>query len=148
METNTSNTATKLRLSRTYDASRKEIFDALTNPSELSKWFAPSDEFEAYVDKFEARKGGSYRIEMRHRDGNVQTCIGKIQEITPPDRLVYTWKWEGGEMGDTLVTWELLETESGTELVLIHERFPNEEAKSQHEKGWTGFMARLEEVLA
>ena len=148
METRTSDSATKLRLSRTYDASRKEVFEALTKPSELSKWFAPGDDFEVYVDTFEAKSGGAYRIEMRHKEGNVHTCIGKIQEITPPNRLVYTWKWEGGEMGDTLVTWELREVESGTELVLIHERFPNEEAKSEHEKGWMGCMAQLDKALA
>ena len=148
METNTIETANSLRIVRRYAAPRPLVFEALTDPALLSQWFAPNDDFEAYVDRFEATADGSYRIEMRHASGNIHTCVGTIQEIRPPERLVYTWSWEGGEMGETLVTWELNETEinemnKGTELVLTHERFPNDEAAAHHTEGWTGIMGRL-----
>lgn len=146
METKTTGSETALRLVRRYPAPPNRVFDALTKPDLLSRWFAPSDDFDAVVDRFEAEVGGSYRIEMRNKDGNVHTCIGKVQEVDAPNRLVYTWRWEGGAMGempDTLVTWELQPVGNGTELVLIHERFPNEEAKGQHEQGWNGCMERL-----
>lgn len=148
MEAKATESPTKLRITRTFDATRREVFDALTKPEELSKWFAPSDEFEAYVDRFDTEVGGSYRIEMRHKDGNVHTCIGTIREIKAPERLVYTWRWEGGEMGDTRVTWELRDADEGTELILTHDQFPNEEAKAEHSKGWNGCLARLDRVFA
>lgn len=148
MEARTTESTTTLRIVRTYSASRKDVFEALTEPAQLSKWFAPSDDFEAYVDTFDAEVGGSYRIEMRHKDGNVHTAVGTIREVNAPDRLVYTWKWEGGEMGDTLVTWELRDAGEETELVLTHEQFPNEEAKEEHAQGWHGCLARLEGVFA
>lgn len=147
METKTIDSATQLHIVRTYSASRAEVFKALTEPDRLSRWFAPSDEFEAYVDRFDAEVDGTYRIEMRHKEGNVHTAVGTIREIKPPSRLVYTWKWEGGEMPDTLVTWVLREVDGGTELTLIHDQFPNEEAKNEHLQGWNGCLARLELAL-
>lgn len=140
--------ATKLKLTRTFDATPEDVFDALTEPDELSKWFSPTDDMEVFVDKFEARVGGAYRIEMRAKDGDVHTCIGKIREIDRPNRLAYTWSWEGGEMGDTLVTWQLRDTKKGTELVLTHDQFPNEEAAERHNEGWVGCLARLEKALS
>lgn len=147
MTTNTIDSQTTLRIVRTFDAAPARVFDALTRPDLLAQWFAPSDELTVVVDRFEEKVGGSYRIEMRHQKGDVHTAIGEIREIDRPNRLVYTWKWEGGEMPDTLVTWELSADEAGTELVLTHEQFPNEEAKEQHEQGWTAMMPRLASVL-
>ncbi len=147
METKMTESTTQLRIVRTYSASKNEVFKALTEPELLSRWFAPSDEFEAYVDRFEAEVDGTYRIEMRHKDGNVHTAIGTIREISPPSRLAYTWKWEGGEMPDTLVTWELKDSGDGTELTLTHDQFPNEEAKNEHLQGWNGCLARLERLF-
>lgn len=140
--------ATALHIVRTFDSPRERIFDALTKPALLTEWFAPSDEFTVAVDRFDQEVGGSYRIEMRHEGGDVHTAIGTIKEIDRPNRLVYTWKWEGGEMPDTLVTWELSVADAGTELVLLHEQFPNEEAKEQHVQGWTAMMPRLASVIA
>ncbi len=148
MDTSTIETANSLRIARRYSVPRKRVFEALTEPALLSQWFAPSDDFEAYVDRFEPAVGGSYRIEMRHEGGDIHTCIGTIQEIEPPERLVYTWSWEGGEMGETLVTWELHETDGGTELVLLHERFPNEDATAQHTEGWIGCVGRLQHLFS
>jgi glutathione S-transferase len=148
METKTTDTAKSLRIVRSFDAPRQQVFAALTESALLSQWFAPSDEFEVYVDRFDAVVGGAYRIEMRHKNGDVHTCIGTIQEFDPPERLVYTWSWEGGEMGETIVAWDLREKENGTELVLSHDRFPNDEAVAHHTKGWTGIVGRLQVFLA
>jgi uncharacterized protein YndB with AHSA1/START domain len=60
--------------------------------------------------------------------------------VKPPERLVFTWEWEDDpdrkDAGDTLVTIELRERGTGTEVVLTHERFPNERARREHEAGW------------
>lgn len=147
MEAKTTESTTRLHIVRTYSATPNDVFKALTEPNLLSRWFAPTDEFETVVDRFDAEVDGEYRIEMRHKDGPVHTAIGTIREITPPSRLVYTWKWEGGEMPDTLVTWDLKDANGGTELTLTHDRLPNEEAKNKHAQGWNGILVRLEGVL-
>jgi uncharacterized protein YndB with AHSA1/START domain/uncharacterized damage-inducible protein DinB len=147
MAASTIDSATTLRLTRYYSAPRNLVFEALTEPALLAQWFAPTDEMKVVVDRFEAKVGGSYRIEMHARPDTVYTCIGTVQEILPPERLVYTWSWEGGEMPETVVTWELTEAEGGTMLTLTHERFPGEKETAGHEEGWTGAVGRLQRLL-
>ncbi|MEX2400982.1 MAG: SRPBCC domain-containing protein [Rhodothermales bacterium] len=147
MEQPTTDTTTQLRLERHYHASPEAVFAALTEPALLARWFAPTDEMEAVIDRFEARVDAPYRIEMHAPSGDVHVAIGEIREVVPNERLVYTWKWEGGEMGDTLVTWTLEASESGTVLRLLHDQFPDEEARDRHLVGWNGCLARLQPLL-
>ncbi len=51
-------------------------------------------------------------------------------------------------MGETLVTVEFNDLDGSTEVVLTHELFPNAEAKSSHEEGWTSCLNRLERLFA
>lgn len=147
MEQTSTESSIRLKIVRRYPAPREAIFVALTEPTLLARWFAPTDEMSAHVDRFKARVGGSYRIEMRHVAGEVHTAIGTIKEIQPPKKLVYTWKWEGGKMPDTLVTWRLEEAEGGTELTLVHDRFSNEEARQHHQQGWTSILQQLQPLF-
>ena len=149
METNTIDTA-QLTLTRRYAASPSAVFDAFTTEDALQRWFAPNDEMTVVVTDLDVSVGGRYRIEMRHQGGNVHTVGGTFNEIDKPNRLVFTWKWEGGEMGampDTRVAVDFAAIDGGTEVHLIHDGFPNEEAKSAHEMGWHGCMWRLDRVF-
>jgi uncharacterized protein YndB with AHSA1/START domain len=99
---------TTLRLSRTYPAPREEVFRAWTDPKALERWFAPSREFVTNVSLLELRPGGRYRVEMRKGDAS-HVVVGQYREIRPPEKLVYTWRWENHpERGteDTIVTVE------------------------------------------
>ncbi len=46
------------------------------------------------------------------------------------------------------MTVEFNDLGGSTEVVLTHERFPNVEAKTGHEEGWTGCLNRLERLFA
>jgi glutathione S-transferase len=141
-------TGLALRLERTYPAPPERVFDAWVHPDAVARWFAPSADYEAVVTALDARPGGRYRVEMRHRGGNVHVVTGVYHEVSRPTKLVMTWAWEGG-MGfsDTRVTVELTPLDAGTRLVLHHEQFPNDLARGEHEKGWTGCLERLGSVL-
>jgi len=139
---------TTLRLERTFAAPREKVYAAWTTPEALTRWFGPSDDYTIVVDPFEPRPGGRYRIEMRHKGGAVHPITGVYQQLTPPSKLVFTWKWEDApERGDTLVTVELFEDGTGTRLVLTHERFPDVPVREAHDKGWTASLDRLIRVL-
>lgn len=65
---------------------------------------------------------------------------------------MFTWASEGdtscGPAGhETLVTVELYERGSVTELVLTHERFTNAVERDKHDHGWMGCLAQLEKKL-
>jgi uncharacterized protein YndB with AHSA1/START domain len=112
----------------------------------LIQWSAPGDDFKTAAD-VDLRVGGKYRIQMNHPSGSIHTAVGEYHEVTPPERLVYTWAWEDGFVEDTLVTVEFLDRGGATEVILTHERFPNAEARDKHNQGWTGCLGRLEKLL-
>lgn len=137
-----------LCLERTYAAPPEQVFDAWTRADAIAQWFAPTTEHAVVVTALDARVGGRYRIEMRHQSGAVHVVTGVYQELVSPTKLVMTWAWEGQEaLGHTLVTVRLTPVGSGTQLQLVHERFPSDTARAEHEKGWTGCFERLTALL-
>jgi uncharacterized protein YndB with AHSA1/START domain len=133
-----------LRLERTIAAPPEKVFEAWTRPDVMSRWFAPSAEYEAVVTALEPRPGGRYRVEMRHRGGNVHVVGGAFREVRPPERLVFSWAWEGRpEDGETQVTVTISKAGSGTKLVLLHEKLVSPASRDLHEQGWNGCLGRL-----
>lgn len=141
---------TTLELKRTFSASRARVFRAWTDPEELKKWFGPVG-YESPQAEIDLRVGGRYRIAMRKLPGgDVFHVKGEYEDIAPPERLVFSWQWEGKDMDatDTRVTVEFREAGSGTEVVLTHERFPSGDLRDRHIEGWTSTFECLAEVLA
>jgi len=137
-----------LQVKRTFRAPRAQVFRAWTDRAELARWFAPSAEYSTVVPELELRVGGRYRVEMHHKGGNVHTVFGTYQEIKPPEKVVFTWRWDGDTSGeDSVVTIEFNDLGSSTEVTLTHERLPNPEERDKHAHGWNGCMDQLAGIL-
>lgn len=136
---------TTLRLTRTFAASRDEVFRAWTDPQALKQWWVPADGFSVPRAEIDLRVGGAYRVTMRNPRGETFLLVGTYREVRPPERLVYTWRWEETEMnvGETLVTVEFRKRGSSTEVAITHSLFPNGELRDRHDKGWSGCLDRL-----
>ena len=148
MASPTPGTEITLNLRRIFKAERKKVFRAWTDPEELKKWWGP----EGYATpsaEVDLRVGGKFRLGMRKLpDGEIFYLSGIYREVRPPERLVYTWRWEAQpEHGETLVTVEFREVGDSTEVVLTHERFPTEKARDDHNRGWSGCLDRLAKLL-
>jgi uncharacterized protein YndB with AHSA1/START domain len=68
----------------------RRVFDALTDPAQLSRWFAEHAQVEA-------REGGSYRFWGRHTYGGPGSA-GARQRITALERdrrLAFAWDFDG-----------------------------------------------------
>jgi glutathione S-transferase len=144
----TTTTDKSLRLTRLIQADPATVFEAWTDPTKLTLWSAPEGmDLEAEVD---LRVGGRYRLLMKGSDGGVFTAVGVYREIDSPNRLSYTWKWEepGNDHYDTLVTVEFHDRDGGTEVVLMHELFPDAEIAAKHDEGWASCLNRLEKLHA
>jgi uncharacterized protein YndB with AHSA1/START domain len=133
-------------ISRTYPASVERVFKAWTDANQLGQWFAPTDDYttKATVD---LQVGHEYRIAITHKGGNVHIILGTYRLIDPPRKLVYTWRWEGGPMADTLVTVDFAPEGEATKVTITHEQFVNTEDRDKHNEGWNGCLNRLQRTL-
>jgi uncharacterized protein YndB with AHSA1/START domain len=114
-----------VRLRRTYDAAIEEVWDALTNPERISRWFLPiSGEF---------RIGGRYQLE-----GNAG---GEILACERPHRLRVTWVY--GDTGNPadISEVELVLSGTGDEATLLqldHTAVVPDEAWGEYGPGAVG----------
>jgi uncharacterized protein YndB with AHSA1/START domain len=77
-----------LVLTRVFDAPRKLVFTAWTDPKHLAQWFGPHG-FTNPVCEVDLRPGGVWRHVMRGPDGNNYPMIAFFHEVTPPERPVF-----------------------------------------------------------
>ena len=134
-----------LSVSRTFKARPETVFRAFTDPDWYARWWGPEGSQCRNV-RVDLREGGSYSLDMHLPDGSIARMYGTYREIVPPERLVYTWTWEG-ENVETLVTLELEAVEGGTELTMTQEGFRDSRAVAMHDHGWSGSLDRLEGLL-
>jgi uncharacterized protein YndB with AHSA1/START domain len=137
-----------LRVRRTFAARRERVFRAWTDAKELAAWFAPSPDFTIVIPEMDLRVGGICRVEMRHKGGDVHRLNSTYCEVNPPNRLVFTWRWEmQAASEETLVTVEFHALGDATEIVLTHERFTSDAEKQKHDHGWAGCFDQLGRFL-
>jgi len=135
---------TTLHLKRTFAASRDLVFKAWTDPDELQKWFHVASTWKTPIAEVDLRVGGKYRLGMQNPEEKDPTIVSGIyKEIEEPEKLVYTWAWEGADSFETLVTVKFHDRDGSTEVELIHERFRNVEERDLHEQGWKGCLSNL-----
>ena len=132
----------QLRVSRVIAARRQQVFRAWTDAKLMQQWFCPV-EMSVLAAEADPRVGGAYKVQMRKTNGEVHTAFGIYREIIPDEKLVLTWGWEGPDRYETLLTIELRDKDDGTELVLIHERFADQNTADMHAQGWRGCLEHL-----
>jgi len=144
----------EIELQQRFRASPERIFRAWTSPTALREWWCPAGWVAGDIE-IDLQVGGAYSIAMsRAGDGGTVAVRGRFVEVRPPERLVYTWRWEGAfaQMPETLVTVELRGEQRGSEsetlLTLRHENFTDFAIRQQHRSAWIAACDRLDQVLA
>jgi uncharacterized protein YndB with AHSA1/START domain len=133
---------TTLTVKRKSPAPAQQIFDAWLDPVALSEWMRPCSGSTMASDvKADARVGGAFEIVMHTASGPVRHT-GVYKTIEAPRRLVFTWNSPHAGDGDSLVTVEFRPDGKTTEIVLTHERLPQEKV-SGHTGGWTSILESL-----
>ena len=133
----------ELRFEHTLKATTSRVWSALTEASQIARWYGPGDDFRVEVEEWDCRVGGKYRVAMHPKEGGLHTCQGVFKTIEPERRISYTWSWVGAPPMDSLVTFELEGREGVTLLKFTHEGFPTQDVSDRHLMGWTGSLARL-----
>lgn len=123
---------------------REQVFAAWLDPVSLAQWMCPGSVTGATVE-VDPRVGGEFRIVMHHAQGD-EEHRGAYLAIEPPSLLSFTWISAHTDHRSTVVTVELTEQGSGTELILTHRRLPSAEVDA-HRRGWTDIVAKLAATL-
>jgi uncharacterized protein YndB with AHSA1/START domain len=144
---------TEIVLTRYFNAPRELVFEAHTKPEHVRRWFGLRGSTLPVCD-IDLRVGGAYRFVLREKDGSEMPIKGVYQEITPPERLVYTEIFEQFEEfgGAPLVTL-VLEDVGGRTKLTSTTKYDSQEIRdavvnSDMETGAAVTYDRLEELLA
>ena len=149
MATPQSQPENSLQLRRTFAAPRERVYRAWTDAKEFALWFHPTTDHSTIITQLDFKVGGNYSLEMHHKDGNVHKLSGTYQQIKPPEKLVFTWRWASDPPGqESVVSLEFRDLGDRTEILLNHGQFPNADSREKHNHGWMGCLEQLQSYLA
>jgi uncharacterized protein YndB with AHSA1/START domain len=135
-----------LVITRVLDAPRALVYAAWTEPERLLRWWGPHG-FTVDAAEVDVRVGGAWRVRMRSPEGEEHTSSGVYRELVPPERLVFTFAWEGCEDGEpgheTLVSLSFAEEGGRTRMTFRQEVFTSVPSRDAHEGGWSEAFERL-----
>ena len=79
---------------RVFDAPRDLVFEAHSSCEHMSHWWGPR-KYEFVSCELDFRPGGAWRIVHRGPEGDIPGFRGEFREIVRPERIVWTFEWEG-----------------------------------------------------
>jgi uncharacterized protein YndB with AHSA1/START domain len=145
----------EVAFTRVFDAPRRLVFKAWTDPKRVALWWGPHG-YTNPLCEVDARVGGAICIHMRVPDGTTYPMIGTFQEVVEPERLVFSESVMSNETGEFL--FEALNTvtfaeREGKTTITIKSRVIKSSAKAPQylqgmEAGWTETLERLGAYVA
>jgi len=118
------------------EAEPSTVYELLTDSKLQHHWFGSEVELDP-------RPGGIYKALV----GATHPALGEFVEVVPDERVVFSFGWdEPGHpipAGSTMVEITLVAEGDRTRVRLVHSGLP-EDAVSDHTKGWTHYLGRLQ----
>ena len=105
----------EILLTRDFEAPIELVFDVLTKPEHVLKWFAPFED-KMTVCSIDLRVGGNYHMVFVTKDGTECSFRGTYLEVEPPTRTVATWLFEGWPDAQAIETVDLYESDGVTKM--------------------------------
>jgi uncharacterized protein YndB with AHSA1/START domain len=141
---------TEIRMTRVFDAPRDLVFEAHTSAEHMKNWWGPR-KYEILSAELDFRPGGKWRIVHRGSDGEEYGFHGEYREIVRPERITWTFEFEGMP-GHVSVETLTLEEHDGKTTLTARSVYDSVESRdgmleSGMEAGAAETMERLEEYL-
>lgn len=146
----TTPTDREIRVEREFDAPRDRVWRAFTEPELVAQWWGRGNKL--VIERLEVEHGGHWRF-IEHSDEGVHGFEGRFREVTPPERMVQTFEWDGMPGYTVLETIELQDLGDGrTRVVNTSLFYTTEERDGMLQSGMEGGLnesyAALDRVLA
>jgi uncharacterized protein YndB with AHSA1/START domain len=134
-----------------HDAPRDLLFRAYTEPELLVQWLGPR-RLAMTVGRLDARDGGTWRYVHQDADGREYAFHGVYHGAPSPDRIVYTFEFEGNP-GRVALETIIFEEIGGTTLVRqssIYQSVEDRDGELQSglEEGARDSDERLDELMS
>jgi uncharacterized protein YndB with AHSA1/START domain len=115
----------EIKLSRVFDAPREMIWDAMTDPKQIVKWWGPRG-FSTTIQTMDVKPGGHWKLIMHGPDGTDYPNASVFKTVEKPQRLVFLHGGakQGGPAANFEGTWTFDTVENGKTKVTIHMVFP------------------------
>jgi uncharacterized protein YndB with AHSA1/START domain len=142
----------EIRMTRLFDAPRHLVFEAMTKPEHVQRWWGRLGEgYSVPVCEIDLRPGGAWRFVNRHPKGEA-AFHGEYREVTSPSRLVFTEIFEQFPDTVSVVTTDFTD-EGGRTRMTVTVRYPSVEVRnmvvaSGMAKGAGISYDRLEDLVA
>jgi uncharacterized protein YndB with AHSA1/START domain len=139
-------------IERVFDAPRDRVYAAFTDPELIPQWWGRYEDTTT-VDKLDVTPGGEWRfVTESSKDGEKHAFRGAFREVVPPERIVWTFEWEGMKGYVSVETVAFEDLGEQTRVTSTSLFFTTEERdgmlESGMEKGLNETYARLDELLA
>jgi uncharacterized protein YndB with AHSA1/START domain len=82
----------EIMMTREFDAPRDLVWNAFTEPEMVAKWWGRGNKLD--IERMEVERGGHWRY-VEHHEGGSDGFEGRYREVTPPERIVQTFEWDG-----------------------------------------------------
>ncbi|MDQ3365238.1 MAG: SRPBCC family protein [Myxococcota bacterium] len=119
---------TEIRYRRGFDAPKHLVFEALTKPEHVRRWWCCMDGYTMPVCEIDLRVGGHWRYVMVGEDGGEVAFHGVYTKIDAPDRLDHTEIFEPFPDVESTITATFVERDGQTHYEAL-QVFPNQEAR-------------------
>lgn len=125
----------------------ERVFQALTDPAQVLKWWGQKGIYQTKEFHSDLRPGGKWRTAGVGGQAGMFEARGEYLEIDPPRLLVYTWvaSWTGD--AQTTVRWELEPTKQGTLVRIRHMGFAAHPELAKSYSGWPTLLTWLQALL-
>jgi uncharacterized protein YndB with AHSA1/START domain len=142
----------EIRMTRLFDAPRELVFEAMTKPEHVKRWWGRLGEgYSVPVCEIDLREGGKWRFVNAHPKGEA-TFYGEYKELAPPGRIVFTEIFAPYPDSVSVVTATLVQEGNKTRFTAVV-KYPSLEVRDMvlatgMAKGAATSYDRLEELVA
>jgi uncharacterized protein YndB with AHSA1/START domain len=143
---------TEITLTRLFDAPRALVWEAMTKPEHVRRWWGILDSgYSVPVCEIDLRVGGRWRFVGSGPKGEIPAFYGEYLEIDPPGRLVYTEIFAPFPDGGSHVT-QLLTEEGGKTRLTVTAKYDSKATRDMvlgtgMERGAAISYDRLEDLV-
>lgn len=140
--------------SRVIAASRERVYAAFIDPEALAAWLPP-DGMTATFERFDLRRGGSYRLVLTYAGASRgagkagadrDIVVADLIDVVPQQRVVQAVNFVSDDpafAGTMIMTWQLTSVDGATRVDFIADNVPEGISAGDHAVGLSASLENL-----